>query len=67
VSFGAARARRLRVAPHLAVLVPFRFQRRPPVDNVDSRESWLLRLISGGCVVLRAVGGHLGLLTNQLL
>jgi hypothetical protein len=29
--------------------------------------SWLLRLVSGVYVLLRAVGGRLGLLTNQLL
>jgi len=33
VSFGAAQTMRLRVAPGLAVVVPFRFQRRPTEDT----------------------------------
>jgi hypothetical protein len=66
VSFGAA-DRRLRVAPGLAVVVPFRFQHMPTEDTPGWRGSRLLGLIPGGYVLLRTVGGRLGLLTNQLL
>ncbi len=59
--------RRGRVAPGLAVVVPFRFQRRPTEDTTGRRGSRRLGLIPGGYVVLRTVGGRLGLLTNQLL
>jgi hypothetical protein len=48
-------------------LVPFWFQQRPTENNADGRNSRLLRLIPGGYVVLRTIGGRLGLLTNQLL
>ena len=59
--------RRGRVALGLAVVVPFRFQRRPTEDTAGRRGSQRLGLIPRGYVVLRSVGGRLGLHTNQLL
>ena len=56
-----------RGAGRVPVLVPFRFQCRPTENNADRHGSRLLGLIPGGYVVLRTLGGRLGLLTNQLL
>lgn len=37
------------------------------LERPDRPQSWQLRLVSGVYVVLCSSGGHLGLLTNQLL
>jgi hypothetical protein len=52
---------------HSLILVPVRFQRRKAEGDGGWRYSWLLRLVSGAYVVLRAGRRRLGLITNQLL
>jgi hypothetical protein len=47
-------------------LVPCWFQRTPIKDDASERNPELLRVIPWDYVVLRSVGGRLGLLAKQL-